>query len=126
MTCISEDKWIAPFGGYVLKKVANKTFEHQLHGYLMEVGGVIVDCGSYDCGCGRFMNDPFNEHLSNVKCCMRDGVIWMKSLKYIPVGGELLMSYGVDYWRVHLRFYLHVTKRNVVRDTVCKLNLDLS
>ena len=101
---IVDKEWIAPFGGERIKQLVGKFFEKQIHAYIMEVGGIIVDCVTYECGYGRFMNDPFDEHMSNVKCELRDGVIWMRALKYIEPGAELLMSYGQSYWRVHMRF----------------------
>jgi hypothetical protein len=101
---IISNQWIAPFGGEIIAALPGKSFESQIHGYIMEVGGVIVDCGTYECGFGRFMNDPFDEHKSNVKCELRDGVIWMRAVTFIPHGAELLLSYGESYWRVHMRF----------------------
>ena len=50
------------------------------------------------------MNDPFDPNGKNVKCYMRDGVIWMRAVQNVPRGGELFMQYGWEYWKHNMRF----------------------
>ena len=93
------------FGGTEVK-LSTEALNY-VHVYMLEVidSGRIryFDCSDYNSGYGRFMNDPFNEALSNVKIVLESGRPRMLALRDILAGEELLMSYGWDYWRLHCR-----------------------
>ena len=82
------------FGGVSIEKPINMSTVHQYMIELVDVCGNIryYDCSDYNCGYGRFMNDPFNESLSNVKIVLREtGLPMMFALRDIEPGEELLM-----------------------------------
>jgi SET domain-containing protein len=65
----------------------------------------LVDASSPTCGVGRFLNDGLSKKANNCMFTKRDGRPWVRAIKNIPAGSELLLSYGVAYWRTWSSFH---------------------
>ena len=102
---IKGNQTFGDFGGTEVE-LSTEAFKY-VHPYMLEVNDSdrirYFDCYDYNSGYGRFMNDPFNENLSNVKIVFESGRPRMFALRDIVAGEELLMSYGREYWSLHCR-----------------------
>ena len=102
---IKGNQTFGDFGGTEVE-LSTEAFKY-VHPYMLEVNDSerirYFDCYDYNSGYGRFMNDPFNENLSNVKIVFESGRPRMFALRDIEAGEELLMSYGREYWSLHCR-----------------------
>jgi hypothetical protein len=102
---IKGNQTFGDFGGTEVE-LSTEAFKY-VHPYMLEVNDSerirYFDCSDYNIGYGRFINDPFDEALSNVKIVLESGRPRMLALRDIEAGEELLMSYGWDYWSLHCR-----------------------
>jgi hypothetical protein len=53
----------------------------------------------------RFLNDGMTQKANNCMFALRDGDPWVRTIKLIPAGQELLLSYGAAYWRTWRTFH---------------------
>ena len=63
---------------------------------------IYIDGQEETCGYGRFSQDPIDEHLVNAKILWRDNKMKLIATCEIKPGDEILVHYGLDYWKTRL------------------------
>ena len=94
-----ENTVVCTYAGYVI----SKDWAHRNRSqYMWSDAGetIFIDARDPKSCYGRYINDPLNEHLDNVRIEVgEDGTARVIALRIIEPHEELYMSYGAAYWR---------------------------
>ena len=86
---------------------------------------VYIDAQERTCGYGRFAQDPIDEHLVNAKILWRRGKMRVIATCEIEPGDEILVHYGLSYWRTRLHL-LHPEVRARIEAKCKRVHVDFA
>lgn len=102
---IAKGTWITKYKGKAITWKEAKAQEG-FNGYVYYINrNLVIDAKMYIKTFGRFANDANGlnklKGILNNSCYVVDGKkVFIKAIKNIPAGSEILVSYGKEYWNV--------------------------